>query len=58
MIEFKITWRCNQEEYLYNWVSNDEEFTIYASSLFDAAMKADKAIEEPLNGTIRCVERI
>jgi len=52
-MEFKVTFRVGQEEYLCT-----ESYTIEAESLLEAAKEADKEIEFPLKGTIMSIERI
>lgn len=51
-MEFNITYRADQEEYLCT-----ESYTIEAESLLEAAIKSDREIEYPLKGTIISIER-
>ena len=52
-IEYKVTYRCDQEEYFCT-----DSFIIKASSLLAAAQKADAELEETLKATVWAIERI
>ena len=53
MHEFKVVFRVDEEEYFCT-----DDFIVKADSLFEAAEKADKDIDQRLKGTLWSIERL